>query len=87
VSRFERRFEPLCTIAVEPTADSDLKGLLWVHDARTYGTSDNRNLTVVVRGMMLDDDARELLPGWAGFIGGVVESTRLTPTASREDLQ
>jgi molecular chaperone HtpG len=42
---------------------------------------------VFVRGMLLDDDARELLPAWTGFIGGVIESDRLTPTASREDLQ
>lgn len=87
VARFEHRFEPLCIIPVEPTGKSDLRGLLWVQDARTWGTSDNRNLSVFVRGMMLDDDARELLPPWAGFIGGVVESTKLTPTASREDLQ
>lgn len=86
-ARFERRFEPLCILPVEPTAESDLRGLLWVQDARTYGTSDNRNLSVFVRGMLLDDDARELLPPWAGFIGGVVESSALTPTASREDLQ
>jgi molecular chaperone HtpG len=37
--------------------------------------------------MLLDDDARELLPDWAGFVGGVIESYALTPTASREDLQ
>ncbi len=85
--RFERRFEPLCVVPVTPREDSDLRGLLWVQDARTYGTSDNRNLAVFVRGMLLDDDARELLPSWAGFVGGVIESSRLTPTASREDLQ
>ncbi len=53
----------------------------------SYGTSDNRNLSVFLRGMLLDDDARDLLPSWAGFVGGVIESNRLTPTASREDLQ
>lgn len=37
--------------------------------------------------MLLTEDARDLLPSWAGFISGVVESNRLTPTASREDLQ
>jgi molecular chaperone HtpG len=86
-ARFERRFEPLCVMAIEPTAECDVRGLLWVQDARTYGTSDNRNLAVFVRGMLLDDDARELLPSWAGFVGGVIESSTLTPTASREDLQ
>lgn len=86
-TRFEERFEPLCTMPISPGPDSDVRGLLWVQDGATYGTSDNRNLSVFVRGMLLDDDARDLLPAWAGFIGGVIESNRLTPTASREDLQ
>ncbi|MGZ3451136.1 MAG: ATP-binding protein [Polyangiales bacterium] len=85
--RFERRFSPICTFDVEAMEQSDVRGLLWVQDGMTYGTSDNRNLSVFVRGMLLDDDARELLPAWAGFVGGVIESDRLTPTASREDLQ
>ena len=83
-ARFERRFSPICTFDV---TDPELRGLLWVQDGATFGTSDNRNLSVFVRGMLLDDDARELLPPWAGFVGGVLESQRLTPTASREDLQ
>lgn len=82
--RFERRFSPICTFDV---SDEDVRGLLWVQDGATFGTSDNRNLSVFVRGMLLDDDARELLPPWAGFVGGVLESHKLTPTASREDLQ
>lgn len=89
-ARFERSFEPICTLDVRPgdgDGGSDARGLLWVQDGATYGTSDNRNLAVFVRGMLLDDDARDLLPPWAGFIGGVIESNRLTPTASREDLQ
>ena len=36
--------------------------------------------------MLITSDARELLPCWAGFIVGVIESNALTPTASREDL-
>jgi len=82
--RFERRFSPICTFDL---AGSEARGLLWVQDGATFGTSDNRNLSVFVRGMLLDDEARELLPAWAGFVGGVIESDRLTPTASREDLQ
>lgn len=85
--RLERRFDPLCTIDVRPRPGTDVRGLLWIHDAITYGTSDNRNLHVYVRGMLLDDDARELLPAWAGFVSGAIESAQLTPTASREDLQ
>ncbi|WOB48622.1 ATP-binding protein [Xanthomonas hydrangeae] len=86
-ARFERNFEPLCCMPVRTEEGSDAVGLLWVQDGATYGNSDNRNLSVFLRGMLLDDNARELLPPWAGFIGGVIESNRLTPTASREDLQ
>ena len=91
-SRFERAFKPLCTFEVgpgdgEPTDATDVRGVLWVQDGLSYGSSDNRNLHVFLRGMLLDDDHREMLPRWAGFIGGVLESSRLTPTASREDLQ
>ncbi len=72
---------------MRPDERVDVQGLLWIQDGGTYGTSDNRNLSVFLRGMLLDDDARDLLPSWAGFVGGVIESNRLTPTASREDLQ
>ena len=86
---FGRRFEPLTAFPVTPVegGGTDAVGLLWVQDGGTYGSSDNRDLAVYLRGMLLSEDARDLLPGWAGFIGGVVESARLTPTASREDLQ
>lgn len=85
-ARFEQQFEPICTIPVKTSA-SDVRGILWIQDGATYSSSDNRNLKVFVRGMLLDDDARDLLPRWAGFVGGVIESQDLTPTASREDLQ
>ncbi|GAA2838139.1 ATP-binding protein [Kitasatospora paracochleata] len=88
---FARSFEPLTAFPVTPAPagedGSDAVGLLWVQDGGTYGSTDNRDLAVYLRGMLLADDARDLLPSWAGFIGGVVESNRLTPTASREDLQ
>ncbi|GAA2744931.1 ATP-binding protein [Kitasatospora cinereorecta] len=88
---FARSFEPLTAFPVTPAPagedGTDAVGLLWVQDGGTYGSTDNRDLAVYLRGMLLADDARDLLPSWAGFIGGVVESNRLTPTASREDLQ
>ncbi|EPC0892249.1 ATP-binding protein [Citrobacter freundii] len=86
-SRFEHSFTPICTIDVAPYGTSDVVGILWIQDGATYGTSDNRNLSLFLRGMLLDDRAHDLLPLWAGFVGGVVESNILTPTANREDLQ
>lgn len=87
VRRFEPGFEPLCTLPVERDDATDVRGLLWVQDGTTYGTSDNRNVSVFVRGMLINDDERDLLPTWAGFMGAVLESDLLKPTASRESLQ
>ena len=86
-ARFEGTSEPLAVIPVTTTVHSDVEGMLWVRNTASYATSDNRKLSVYVRGMLLDDDARDLLPEWAGMIGGVIESAALSPTASREDLQ
>ncbi len=85
--RFELRFEPICTFEIEPTEKSRARGLVWIQDGATYGTSDNRNMSVFVRGMLISPDERELLPPWGGFTGGVIEADDLTPTASREDVQ
>jgi molecular chaperone HtpG len=89
--RFETFFEPICTFELGPRTDEgaqgSARGMLWIQDGATYGTSDNRNLSVFVRGMLVSTDERDLLPTYAGFVGGVVEADRLVPTASREDVQ
>ena len=63
------------------------RGLLWIQDGASYGTSDNRRVSIFIRGMLVSDDARELLPAWAGFAGAVIEAEGLEPTASRESVQ
>jgi molecular chaperone HtpG len=87
--RFESRFAPLFAIELPRPGDVDppCSGLLWVQDGGTFGTSDNRNVWVFVRQMMVTNEDRELLPDWAGFCGAIVESTDLVPTASRESLK
>jgi len=84
--RFEKTFDPITTIAIARPEEA-LAGLLWIQDGGTYATSDNRNVSVFVRGMLISEDERDLLPRWAGFVGGVVESQQLQPTASRESLR
>lgn len=63
------------------------RGTAWIHDRSSYGNSDNRELSVYLRGMLVTDNDRDLLPRWAGFIGGAIEVPHLAPTASRETLQ
>ncbi len=50
-ARFEHDFEPICCLPVRPDERVDVQGLLWIQDGGTYGTSDNRNLSVFLRGM------------------------------------
>lgn len=83
---FDSRFTPLAAIPVGTFGD-DLVGQLWIHDGSTYGNADNRQMSVFVRGMLLAENDADLLPRWAGFISGAIESPTLTPTASRESLQ
>jgi molecular chaperone HtpG len=87
VKKFEPRFEPLAVLPVEPGGGSDIHGTLWINGASSYASSDSRRLSVYVRGMLMDDNDRDLLPEWAGFMSGIIESNQMTPTAGRESLQ
>jgi len=84
--RFDRRFRPLVAGPLQGLPDG-AQGVFWIQDGGRYGSSDNRAVSVFVRGMLVDDDAVELLPDWAGFCGAVVVSDTLQPTASRESLK
>ena len=79
----EPNFEPICTIPIETDVGD---GLLWIHDRSTYGGADNRWMQIYIRGMMVAQNKHDFLPGWAGFVSGVFESEKLSPTASREDI-
>jgi molecular chaperone HtpG len=85
----EREFEPITTLELQTLDGQEphVRGVLWIQDGATYGTSDHRNVCVYVRGMLVSDDERDLLPSWAGFVGAALESDKLKPTASRESLQ
>ncbi len=84
---FDGHFEPITTISIAGNDEIRLNGLLWIQDGSYYSTSDNRITTVFIRSMHITDDAKSLLPHWAGFVGCVIDSHDLTPTASRESVQ
>lgn len=87
VSIFENDFSPICTIDIPKDNPLGLNGVIWVQDAGGYATSDYRNVSVFIRDMFITQEGRDLLPQWAGFVGCVIESNQLVPTASREDIQ
>jgi len=85
---FDGYFEPVTTIPMHFDNDEvKLSGLIWFQDGSFYSTSDNRITTVFIRSMHVTDDAKDLLPNWAGFVGCVIDSHNLTPTASRESVK
>lgn len=84
---FEETFEPICVIPIPKDNELNVNGLIWIQDSSGFSTSDYRNVSIFVRNMFITNEGRELLPLWAGFVGCVIESNQLTPTASREDIQ
>jgi len=84
---FETTFEPITIFPIPDDNPYAISGMLWVQGGSSYASTDNRNLSVFTRNMFITNEDKELLPRWAGFAGGVVESSKFKPTASRETLQ
>jgi len=84
---FEDQFEPIATFEIPKDNPLNLNGLLWIQGGGSYSTTDNRNLSIFTRNMFITNKEKDLLPRWAGFTGGVIESAKFKPTASRESLQ
>jgi molecular chaperone HtpG len=64
-----------------------LSGVLFVPPASTLSVGEYGDLHVYVRRMFVTDEERALLPNWARFVRGVVDSPALNPTASREQVR
>lgn len=86
-SLFDPVFDPLCAFPVESAEDISMSGVIWLQDGSSYASSDMRHVSLFVRGMLISDDARDLLPRWAGFAGAIVECDGLVPTANRETIK
>ncbi len=84
---FDHDYEPLAVFPIESKDGAAFNGIVWVQDGAYYANSDNRVTSIFIRGMHITDQCKELLPNWAGFIGCVIDSAALTPTASRESIK
>ncbi|WP_436714590.1 ATP-binding protein [Roseiconus lacunae] len=63
-----------------------LSGVVYVPARSTVSLNEFGDATVYIRNMFITDSNRSLLPNWAKFIRGYLESPMLQPTASREDI-
>lgn len=84
---FDGDFEPVIAFPINGSEECAFNGLLWIQDGAYYASTDNRVTTVFIRKMHVTDDCKTLLPEWAGFFGCVIDTSALTPTASRESVQ
>jgi molecular chaperone HtpG len=63
-----------------------LQGFLFVPPGSTASVREYGDLRVFIRRMFICERERDLLPPWARFVRGVLDSPMLQPTASREGL-
>lgn len=75
----------LAVLPVHLEAPVRARGVLFVPAGP--GSVAGGQLDVYVRRMLVREKEGDLLPSWAGFVGGVVESPDLQPVASREGLR
>jgi molecular chaperone HtpG len=63
-----------------------LRGFLFVPPGSIASVHEFGDLTVYIRRMFICERERDLLPAWARFVRGVIDSPLLQPTASRESI-
>jgi molecular chaperone HtpG len=61
-----------------------LRGFLFVPPETVASIREYGDVAVYIRGMAICDEDKNLLPPWARFVRGVIDSPALQPTASRE---
>jgi molecular chaperone HtpG len=61
-----------------------LRGFLFVPAQSTVSVKEYGTLAVFIRHMAICNAEKDLLPSWARFVSGVIDSPALQPTASRE---
>jgi molecular chaperone HtpG len=77
---------------VEPVGDNDelvmpLAGVLFVPTGSIMSVREYGDVAVYIRRMFITSEDRDLLPRWARFVRGVVDSPVLRPTVSREQVR
>jgi hypothetical protein len=73
-------------LEVIPVKDPDVEGLLYITKSRAIGRPAPRTMRVFLKRMFLCEGAEELLPNWATFINGILNTTTLQPNAARDNF-
>ncbi|MCU0285819.1 MAG: ATP-binding protein [Acidobacteria bacterium] len=78
---------PLDVIPVDIETPYRIKGALYITDQRVPDVSGGGVIDIYVRRMFIRDKDNNVLPQWAKFIRGVIDSPDLKPTAARDNIQ
>lgn len=62
------------------------EGLLYITRTRVIATDAPRTVRVFLKRMFLCEDAKEILPRWATFVNGIINTTSLSPNAARDNF-
>jgi molecular chaperone HtpG len=63
-----------------------VSGALYISDQHTPGFGRGGVVDIFIRRMFIRSNDNELLPSWAKFINGIIESPDLIPTAARDNV-
>lgn len=73
-------------IPVKISSPVRVEGVLYISRYRLIGVDQPRNVRVFQNRMFLCDNAADILPNWARFVNGVINTPNLTPTAARDNF-
>ncbi len=62
------------------------EGLLYITRTRLIATDAPRTVRVFLKRMFLCEEAKEILPPWARFVNGIINTSSLSPNAARDNF-
>ena len=74
------------TIPVQLQEPVRAGGVLYISRVRLFGIDQPRTMRIFQDRMLLCEDAVDVLPKWARFVNGVINTPDLTPTAARDNF-
>lgn len=73
-------------IPIRITQPVRVDGVLYISRYRLIGVDQPRTVRVFQNRMFLCDNAADILPNWARFVNGIINTSDLTPTAARDNF-
>src|SRR5262249_27052955 len=62
------------------------EGLLYITRTRVFGRDAPRTVRVFLKRMFVCEEAKDVLPPWATFVNGIINTRSLSPNAARDNF-